>query len=540
MLMADDDRVFGRYLEGERPNDFKTLSGLELQAVYGPNGSEPAAEPGRYPFTRGIHPEMYRSRFWTRRQQSGYGTAQQSNERLHYLLEQGQTGLNINPDAASHLGLDDHELGEGDLGRQGTSLVTLDDMRELLAGIPIEKVSTTFNFRPPASAVIVAMFLLIARERGVPWSELRGTCTNCALSQVVGPTMQSNTHFFPVDFALRIGTDVMEFCASEMPRWNLLNINAYNIRETGVNAIQEAGFAISLAIDYLERLVARGVAIDDFAPRVGFFTAVHIDFFEEIAKLRAMRRIWARLIRERFGATEDRSCWFRTAVQTSALPLTAQQPHNNIVRAALQTLAGVLGGCQSMHTTGWDEAYALPSEESHKLSLRTQQIVAFETNVVKTADPLGGSYFVEQLTDRLEQEILALVADIDGRGGFVEVFKSGWIEDEINSARLDYWEKIESGDRPLVGVNIFEDQSEPPEAEFFELERTTIDGRIAAIRARRATQRPGLEAALAALGSVAAGSENVMPAMMDAVAAGATIGEIFAACRDAIGFEVPE
>ncbi|HJM48837.1 MAG TPA: methylmalonyl-CoA mutase family protein [Alphaproteobacteria bacterium] len=538
--MAEDDRLFGRYLEGERPDDFKTLSGLELEAHYGPDGRAAEAEPGQFPFTRGIHPEMYRSRFWTRRQQSGYGTAEQSNERLHYLLGQGQTGLNINPDAASHLGLDDHELGEGDLGRQGTSLVTLDDMRQLLAGIPIEKVSTTFNFRPPASAVIVAMFLLIARERGVPWSELRGTCTNCALSQVVGPTMQSNTHFFPVDFALRVGTDVMEFCAREMPRWNLLNINAYNIRETGVNAIQEAGFAISLAIDYLERLLARGVAIDDFAPRVGFFCAVHIDFFEEIAKLRAMRRIWARLMRERFGANQDRSCWFRTAVQTSALPLTAQQPHNNIVRAALQTLAGVLGGCQSMHTTGWDEAYALPSEESHKLSLRTQQIIAFETNVVKTADPLGGSHFVEQLTDRLEQEILALVADIDGRGGFVEVFKSGWIEDEINRARLDYWEKIENGERPLVGVNIFEDQSEPPEAEFFELERATIDARIAAIRALRKAERPGLETALEALGAIAAGSQNVMPAMMEAVAAGATIGEIFAAMRSGIGFEIAE
>jgi methylmalonyl-CoA mutase N-terminal domain/subunit len=324
-----------------------------------------------------------------------------------------------------------------------------------------------------------------------------------------------------------------------MPRWNLLNINAYNIRETGVNAVQEAGFAISMAIDYLERLVARGVAIDDFAPRVGFFTAVHIDFFEEIAKLRAMRRIWARLMRERFGAIQDRSCWFRTAVQTSALPLTAQQPHNNIVRAALQTLAGVLGGCQSIHTTGWDEAYALPTEESHKLSLRTQQIIAYETNVVKTADPLGGSYFVEQLTDRLEQEILALVADIDGRGGFVEVFKSGWIEDEINSARLDYWEKIESGERPMVGVNIFEDQSEPPAAEFFELERDTIDARIEAIRARRATPRPGLEAALHGLAGMAASDENVMPAMLEAVAAGATIGEVFAACRSGIGFEVP-
>ncbi len=227
-------------------------------------------------------------------------------------------------------------------------------------------------------------------------------------------------------------------------------------------------------------------------------------------------------------------------MQTSALPLTAQQPHNNIVRAALQTLAGVLGGCQSMHTTGWDEAYALPTEESHKLSLRTQQIIAFETNVVKTADPLGGSYFVEQLTDRLEQEILALVADIDGRGGFVEVFKSGWIEDEINSARLDYWEKIESGERPMVGVNIFEDQSEPPAAEFFELERHTIDARIEAIRARRATPRPGLEAALDGLGKVAAGNQNVMPAMMEAVAAGATIGEVFAACRSGIGFEVPQ
>jgi methylmalonyl-CoA mutase N-terminal domain/subunit len=420
--------------------------------------------------------------------------------------------------------------------------VTLDDMTQLLDGIPIEKVSITFNFRPPASAVIIAMFLLVAERRGVPRSELRGTCTNCALSQVVGPTLQSNTHFFPVDFALRVGTDVMEFCAGEMPRWNILNINAYNIRETGVNAVQEAGFALSLACDYLERLTRRGVDIDSFAPRVGFFTAVHIDFFEEIAKLRAMRRIWARTMRQRFGARNERSCWFRTAVQTSALPLTAQEPRNNIVRATVQTLAAVLGGCQSLHTTSWDEAYALPTEESHRLSLRTQQVIAYETNVVKTADPLGGSHMVEQLTDRLEEEIVAVIDDIDRRGGFVQAFKDGWIEEEINRARIAYWDQVENGERPVVGVNVFDDAAAgPPDDAFFHLDRAVAEERLQAIRSHKEGPRDArFKPALAALAAVAAGDENVMPAVIEAVDAGATIGEIFDAFRDGIGYQVPK
>ena len=537
---ADKTGLFDRYLEGERPANFKTLSGIELDAVYPAPKEQSGEVPGVYPFTRGIHPEMYRTRFWTRRQQSGYGTPRQSNERLHYLLRQGQTGLNINPDAAAHLGLDDDELAEGDLGTQGTNLVTLEDMEQLLDGIPLDKVSTTFNCRPPASAVYMAMFLAIAKRRGVDRAALIGTCTNCALSQLVGPTLQSNTHFMPVDLSLRVGTDVMEYCSQEMPKWNILNINAYNIRETGVDAIEEAAFALTLAADYIERLVARGVDIDSFAPRVGFFTAVHIDFFEEIAKLRAMRRIYARMIRERFGARNDRSCWFRTAVQTSALPLTAQEPLNNVVRAATQTLAAVLGGAQSIHATGYDEAYALPTEESHTLSLRTQQVIAYETNVVKTADPLGGSYFVEALTDELETRIMALMTEIDERGGFVAAFEDGWVEERINAARYASAEAIESGTQPVVGVNVFEDaEAEPPEMTFFELGRDTIEDRIAYIRDHKRKTRPKLAPALKALGAAASGDDNVMPPIIAAVEAGATIGEVFAALRDAVGFEVP-
>jgi len=531
------DKLFDGYLAGERPADFKTTSGLELEAVYGDG-----EKPGEYPFTRGIHPEMYRRRFWTRRQQSGYGSPAASNERLIFLLEQGQTGLNIDFDVATKLGIDpDHPLGEGDVGLQGTSVATLEDMAALFEGIPQDRVSATLIAQPPVSAVVVAMYLLLAKERNVAPEALLGTIMNCAFTQLVGPTLQANTHFFPIDFTTRVGLDVMEYCAREMPKWNIVNLNAYNVRETGLDAVQEAAFTMALAGEYIAALVARGLSPDSFAKRMAFFTAAHIDLFEEVAKLRAMRRIWAKMLRERFGAEDDRTCWFRTAIHTAALPLTAQEPMNNIVRASVQTLAAVLGGAQSIHTTSWDEAFALPSEESHRLSLRTQQVIAYETNVVKTVDPLGGAPFVEDLTERMEARMTAMMDDIDARGGFIELFKAGWVEEQIRAARLRHMARVESGETPVVGVNAFtRDDAEPPDMRFFRLGRAAIEQRIAYIRNYRAARAGGVPTrALDAVSAVAAGADNVMPAVIDAVAAGATLGEISEAFRTGLGYQMP-
>jgi methylmalonyl-CoA mutase N-terminal domain/subunit len=530
--------IFERYLEGERPLDYETLSGIPIDAVYGPSNRVMNEQPGAYPYTRGIHPEMYRKRFWTRRQQSGYGTPADSNERLLYLLKIGQTGLNVDYDVPTKLVLDpDHPLAEGDAGMQGTSVATGEDVEELFKGIPIEKVSSTLICQPPASAFIVATYVRLAEKRGIPLDRLIGTIMNCAFTQLVGPNYLANTTFFPIEFSHRIGLDVMEYCARELPKWNLVNVNAYNVRETGVNAVQEGAFAMMVASQHIEGLLERGIDIDSFAPRMAFFTAAHLDFFEEIAKLRAMRRIWAKMLRERYHAKNDRSCWFRTAIQTAALPLTAQQPQNNIVRSGIQTLAAVLGGAQSIHTTGWDEAFALPTEESHKLSNRTQQVIAFETNVTKTVDPLGGSYFIESLTDRMEAEITALMDEMRAKGGYLKLFQQRWIEDRITDARFDLTDRIDGGKLPVIGVNCFQDEDDkPPEMQFFRIGRPKIEERIDYIRAYRAARdQKAVEQALERLRRETASGANVMPAVFNAVDAKVTMGEIGEAFREAIG-----
>ena len=448
-MKASDKIQYERYLKGEKLPHFRTLSGIEMKEFYC-RDDRPYDEPppGVFPFTRGIHQDMYRSRLWTRRQQSGFGTPVESNHRIHYLLGRGMTGLNIDFDIVTKHGLDpDHPLAEGDVGLQGTSVATLEDMDTLFEGIPLDKVSTTLIVNPPYSAIIMAMYLLVARKQRVEASSLIGTIMNCAISQLVGPTYQSGTHFFPVEPAIKIACDVMEYCIRSIPRWNIININAYNMRETGITAVQEIAFAFSLASEYIRCLLSRGMDIDQFGPRIAFFTSAHIDFLEEIAKLRAMRRIWARLMKDIFGAKNPRSCWFRTAIQTSSLLLTAQQPLNNIVRAAIQTLAAVLGGSQSIHTTSYDEAYALPTEESHILSIRTQQIIGYETGVCRSSDPLGGSYAIERLTDEIEERALSLMEVIEKKGGFLECFKSQWIENQINEARYEYARQLEAGNR---------------------------------------------------------------------------------------------
>jgi methylmalonyl-CoA mutase, N-terminal domain len=532
------------YLEGERLPHFKSLSGLEYKQVYTPEDVTGSRElPGMYPFTRGIHDTMYRGRLWTRRQQSGYRSAKESNERIKYLLSVGQTGINMDPDLPTHLALDpDNPLAHGDVGLQGSSLVIYEDMVDLYRDIPLDQVSNTMIVEAPTSAVIIAQYLLLARERGTPWEKLIGTIMNCPLTQFVGPTYQSITTFFSVEYAVKIALDVMEYMIQRSPKWNIVNINAYNIRETGVDAVQEAAFAMAIAQDYARGLIERGLDVDVFAPRIGFFSAVHIDFFEEIAKLRAMRRIWARIMKEKFGAKNERSMWFRTACQTSALPLTAQEPLNNAVRAGIQTLAAVLGGVQSLHTTGYDEAFSLPTEESHKLSIRTQQIVAYETGVPKSVDPLGGSYLVERFTDELEEQIWELLKVIEGRGGFLQCFLDRWVEDQITQKRHQLGEDFVSGQQPMVGVNLFRDDRDTTEIKIFrhsgEWQQKRIQEIIDHKKSRR--QEP-VERALDALENQVRKrrEENCIDAIMNAVEARATVGEIMDGIRKAIDFKRP-
>ena len=533
------------YLEGERVPNFRSLSGIEYREVYRKSdwdGELP--EPGQYPYTRGIHKDMYRGRLWTRRQQSGFGGPEESNQRLKYLLSVGQTGINMDTDVGTKLGLDpDYPLARAGVGLQGTSLCTYEDMQALFQDIPLDQVSSTLIVQPPYSAVIMAQYLLLARERGIPWEKLIGTIMNCAFTQFVGPTFQSATSFFPIDLSVKIGLDVMEYMVPRAPRWNILNINAYNIRECGVDAVQEAAFSMTLASDYIRGLLKRGLEVDDFARRIAFFSAAHIDLFEEVAKLRAMRRIWARMLKEKFGAKNEKSMWFRTAIQTSALPLTAQQPLNNIVRATIQTLAAVLAGTQSIHTTGYDEAYSLPTEESHKLSIRTQQVIAFETKAVNSTDPLGGAYLVEKWTDELEERILALMDLMEDKGGFIQCFKEGWIEDQINQGRNKMAEDIESGALPVVGVNLFQDEEEEVKINIFRHSSDMQAKRIAYIQQyRKNRDQAPVQRALDRLYKLTQKDPqtNVFEAVMDAVQARATLQEICDAMRRAKGFEIPK
>jgi len=534
---------YDRYLKGEKLPHFRTLSGIEMKEFY-LRDDRPHDEPspGVFPFTRGIHPDMYRSRLWTRRQQSGFGTPEESNQRIHLLLGKGMTGLNIDFDIVTKHGLDpDHDLAEGDVGLQGTSVATLEDMGILFQGIPLDKVSTTLIVNPPYSAIIMAMYLLITRRQGVDPSHLIGTIMNCAISQLVGPTYQSGTHFFPVEPAIKIACDVMEYCVKNIPRWNIININAYNMRETGISAVQEIAFTFTLASEYIRRLLSRGMEIDEFAPRIAFFTSAHIDFLEEIAKLRAMRRIWARLMKETFGAKNPRSCWFRTAIQTSSLPLTAQQPLNNIVRAAIQTLAAVLGGSQSIHTTSYDEAYALPTEESHILSIRTQQVISYETGVCRSADPLGGSYAIEKLTDEIEEHALALMEVIEKKGGFLECFKSQWIENQINEARYEYARQLEAREQIQVGVNMEREEDEEVKINIFRQASDMQEERIRYIREyKKSRNGDQVKRALENLYHEVKKnlSGNFFQTILKAVDQKATIGEISNTLREAYDFTV--
>jgi methylmalonyl-CoA mutase, N-terminal domain len=519
----------------ERRESFTTLSGEPVRPLY-TEADLPEPDqiglPGEYPFTRGVYPSMYRGRLWTMRQFAGFGTAEETNERFHYLLEHGQTGLSTAFDMPSLMGHDsDHPRSEGEVGREGVAIDTLDDMETLFDGIDLGEVTVSMTINAPA-AIMLAYYVVAADENGVPADRLGGTIQADILKEYIA----QKEWCFPVDPAMRLLGDMIEWCSRAMPRWHPVSISGYHIREAGSTAAQELAFTLKDGLTYVEQAIERGLDVDDFAPRLSFFFNAQIDFFEEIAKLRAARRIWARELRDTFGARNPRSWLMRTHVQTAGVSLTAQQPLNNITRTAIEALAGVLGGTQSLHTNSFDEALALPTEDAVRLALRTQQVIAHETGVANTIDPLGGSYFVEAATDEIEARAYEYFAKIDELGGMVEAVKRNYPQREIADAAFALQQEIDSGDRIMVGVNAYTegDHHEMPILRIDPaLERKQI-GRVQAVRARR--DGAAVERALADLAAAAARSDaNLMPNLLDCARVHATEGEIVGALQRVFG-----
>jgi methylmalonyl-CoA mutase, N-terminal domain len=518
----------------ERDALFSTLSGEPVEPLY-TAGDLPEAEqigfPGEFPFTRGVYPSMYRGRLWTMRQFAGFGTAEETNERFRYLLDHGQTGLSTAFDMPSLMGHDsDHPRSEGEVGREGVAIDSLDDMETLFGGIDMGAVSTSMTINAPA-AVMLAFYVVAAEHKGVGPEHLAGTIQTDILKEYIA----QKEWCFPIDAAMRLVTDMVEFCAKRMPRWHPISISGYHIREAGSTAQQELAFTLKDGFTYVEQAIERGLDVDEFAPRLSFFFNAHIDFFEEIAKYRAARRIWARELRDTYGARDERSLLMRFHSQTAGVSLTAQQPLNNIVRTATEALSAVLGGTQSLHTNSFDEALALPTEEAVRLALRTQQIIAHETGVTNTIDPLGGSYFVEALTDRMETAAYEYFGKIDELGGMVEAIKQNYPQREIADASFTLQEEIERQQRIVVGVNRYQ-QAEAPQLEILrippELERKQI-GRVQAMRARRDGE--AVEAALGELREAAAADRNLMEPLLDAARAHTTEGEIVESLQRVFG-----
>jgi methylmalonyl-CoA mutase, N-terminal domain len=512
---------------------FTTLSGEPVEPLYTPadvGELDQIGLPGEFPFTRGVYPSMYRGRLWTMRQFAGFGTAEETNERFRYLLDHGQTGLSTAFDMPSLMGHDsDHPRSEGEVGREGVAIDTLDDMETLFAGIPLAEVSTSMTINAPA-AVMLAFYVVAAEHQGTPPERLAGTIQTDILKEYIA----QKEWCFPIDPAMRLVTDMIEFCARRMPRWHPVSISGYHIREAGSTAQQELAFTLKDGFTYVEQALERGLEVDEFAPRLSFFFNAHIDFFEEIAKYRAARRIWARELRDTYGARDERSLLMRFHSQTAGVSLTAQQPLNNIVRTATEALSAVLGGTQSLHTNSFDEALALPTEEAVRLALRTQQIIAHETGVANTIDPLGGSYFVEALTDRMEEAAYEQFRKIDQLGGMVEAIKQNYPQREIAEASFRLQEEIERGERIIVGVNRYQQQDDAVEILRIpvELERKQI-GRLQATRAGRDSET--VETALAELREAAAGGRNLMDPLLDCARAHASEGEIVESLQRVFG-----
>ena len=511
-----------------------TPSGIELQRVYGPAQASSAAqlgEPGEYPFTRGVHPDMYRERLWTMRQYAGFGSAEESNARYKFLLERGQTGLSVAFDLPTQIGYDpDDAMALGEVGRVGVSLPTLPEALRLFDGIPLEQVSTSMTINAPA-AIVLALYVAVAKRQGADLRRLRGTVQNDILKEYLA----RGTYIFPPQPAMRLVTDVFSWCAQHTPHWNTISISGYHIREAGSTAVQELAFTLANGIEYVQAAQRAGLQVDDFAPQLAFFFNSHNGFLEEVAKFRAARRIWARIMRERFGARNPRSQMLRFHAQTGGSTLTAQQPENNIVRTTLQALAAVLGGAQSLHTNALDEALGLPTNHSAQIALRTQQVIASEAGVTGTVDPLGGSYAIEQLTDELEAQALAYIARIDALGGALAAIEAGYPQSEVESAAYAHQRAVESGARVVVGVNAFTAEAEQPPA-VHKLDAQIEQRQVARVRAlRQSRDGTRTSALLTQLEQAARGPANLMPLLIECVEHDVTLGEICHVLRNVWG-----
>jgi methylmalonyl-CoA mutase N-terminal domain/subunit len=521
----------------ERRQGFTTPSGLPLERVYteeslGAWDPESAlGYPGEFPYTRGIYPSMYRGRMWTMRQYAGFGSPAESNQRYRYLLGKGQSGLSVAFDLPTQIGMDsDHALALGEVGKVGVAIDSLEDMDALFEGIPLEKVSTSMTINATA-AILLALYVAVAKKQGADLAKLSGTVQNDILKEYIA----RGTYIYPVRPAMRIVTDIFAWCRVALPKWNTISISGYHIREAGSTAVQEVAFTVADAIAYVQAALDAGLNVDDFAPQLSFFFNAHNDLLEEIAKYRAARRLWARLMRERFQAQDARSLLLRFHAQTAGSSLTAQQPENNIVRVAIQALAAVLGGCQSLHTNSMDEALALPTEDAALIALRTQQIIAHETGVANTVDPVAGSYAIEHLTNEIESGALAYIEKIDSMGGMLRAIETGFVQTEIQKAAYEYQRKVETKGQVVVGVNDFiaaEERAIPTLRINPQIEREQIQ-RLQALRAKRDTQKT--RAAVAELERRAGTKENLLPAILGAVEAYATVGEISDTLRRAFG-----
>jgi len=521
----------------ERKEKFTTLSGIPIERVYDQDSfvdsetEESIGYPGEYPFTRGIYPTMYRGRLWTMRQYAGFGSAAESNQRYRYLLSKGQAGLSVAFDLPTQIGMDsDHTLALGEVGKVGVAIDSLEDMETLFNGIPLEKVSTSMTINATA-AILLCLYVAVARKQGANLTKISGTVQNDVLKEYIA----RGTYIYPVRPAMRIVTDIFAWCRENVPKWNTISISGYHIREAGSTAVQEVAFTLADGIAYVEAALKAGLSIDEFAPQLSFFFNAHNDLLEEIAKYRAARRLWARIMAERFGAKDPRSLMLRFHAQTAGSSLTAQQPENNIVRVAIQALAAVLGGCQSLHTNSLDEALALPTEDSALIALRTQQILAHETGVANTVDPVAGSYAIESLTNEIESLVGLYISKIDTMGGTLRAIESGFIQGEIQKAAYDFQRAVETKEQIVVGVNEFvaeEERGVPTLRVDEDIERSQIT-RLNALRAKRDSGR--VKSALAELQRRAATTENLLPAILAAVEAYATVGEISDALRRVFG-----
>ncbi len=534
-----EERALRRALEGGGPaRTFATGSGIDVDALYGPaqlDGHDPLIEegfPGEPPFTRGVQATMYRGRLWSIRQYAGYGTAADANERFRFLLAHGQTGLSVAFDLPTQMGLDsDDPRAAGEVGQVGVAIDSVADMEELFREIPLDAVSTSMTINAPAP-VLVAMYFVAAERQGVAADAVMGTAQNDVLKEYVA----RGTYIYPPRPSLRLAADLIVHCAHHAPRFNAISLSGYHIREAGSTAPQEMAFAIANACEYVAAVVDRGIAVDDFAAKLSWIFNTHTDFFEEIAKYRALRRLWARVMTERFGATDPRSLMLRTHTQTGGSTLTAQQPENNIVRAAIQALAAVLGGVQSLALSCYDEALSIPTEKAQRIAVRTQQIIGEEIGVTNTVDPLGGSYFVEWLTDELERQAAALIVQVDERGGAVACIESGWMQEQIQEQAYRAERAVVSGERVVVGVNRHTESEEAQPPLIFRTDERAIDEQLERLRRHRERrEQAAVTAALRDLLAAAQADGVLMPSILDAVRANASLGEICGTLRDVFG-----